>query len=77
MTMPPDSATERTSSARSDWHPPRPAMLSRPTYWPAVLAFGLTATAFGIVTTIAISGIGLLVCAVAIGGWIAELRHEH
>jgi hypothetical protein len=40
------------------------------------LAFGIAATAFGIVTTIVISGVGLLVCAVAVGGWLFELRHE-
>jgi hypothetical protein len=51
--------------------------LPEPTYWPATLAFGITLLAWGIVTTYAISLVGLLVICVAIGGWIGDLLHEH
>lgn len=57
--------------------PPSHPLLPRPTYWPAVLAFGITLLAFGFVTTFYISLVGVLVIFLAIGGWIGELLHEH
>lgn len=51
--------------------------LPRPTYWPAALAFGITLLAWGFVTTVYISIVGILMIFLAIGGWIGELLHEH
>jgi len=68
--------SQGAADSQSDWNAARPEVLPRPTYWPAVLALGLAATAFGVVTTIVIGGIGLALCALAIGGWVAELRRE-
>jgi len=59
-----------------DWNEPRPHKLPRPTYWPAVLAFGIVLIAWGPVTSIAIALIGIVVSVMAIAGWIGELRHE-
>jgi len=42
-----------------------------------VIAFGIVFLAWGIVTTIAISVIGLALLALGLGGWIGELRHGH
>ena len=43
---------------------------------PAVLAAGLTLVALGIVTaSLGFSVIGAVAMAIAIGGWIEELRH--
>lgn len=52
-------------------------VLPQPTYWPAVLAFGITLVAWGFVTSVFISLAGLLVIFLAIGGWIGDLLHEH
>jgi hypothetical protein len=57
-----------------DWEPLPAAHLPRPTYWPVVLAAGVVFLAWGIVTTLAISIIGLALLALALGGWIGELR---
>lgn len=51
--------------------------LPEPTYWPAVLAFGITLIFWGILTSWIISGVGLIVFAVAIAGWIGDLSHDH
>jgi hypothetical protein len=51
--------------------------LPQPTYWPAVLAFGIVLLVWGIVTTWMISGIGAILIALALAGWIGELRHGH
>ncbi|HYU19653.1 MAG TPA: hypothetical protein VEQ11_13270 [Chloroflexota bacterium] len=43
--------------------------------WPLALAAGLTLTLFGVLTSPALSAAGTLLAAVALGGWIRELRH--
>ena len=53
-----------------DFHLPAPSI------WPLVLAGGVTLLAFGIVTNLTFSIIGLLLSAWALAGWIGELRHE-
>ena len=60
-----------------DWERLPAAHLPRPTYWPVVLAVGIMFFAWGIVTTIAITVIGLVLFALGLGGWIGELRHGH
>jgi hypothetical protein len=65
------------SPAHPDWEPLPAAHLPRPTYWPVVLAVGVVFLAWGVVTTIAITVIGLVLLALGLGGWIGELRHGH
>ncbi|HEU5015098.1 MAG TPA: hypothetical protein VFT66_21425 [Roseiflexaceae bacterium] len=48
-----------------------------PTYWPAVLAFGITLFFWGILTSWIISGMGVIIFVVAIVGWIGDLLHGH
>lgn len=60
---------------RPGWSRPLPEQIPRPTYWPAVLALGVTFVFWGVVTSAIISGIGLLVFALGLAGWIGELLH--
>jgi hypothetical protein len=64
------------SGDRSHWNEPKPETLPRPTYWPATLAFAATITAFGVVTSLLLSGLGMVLFAFAISMWIGEIRHE-
>jgi hypothetical protein len=49
-----------------------------PTFWPMVLAFGLTLLIAGIVTHWAVSLVGLLILAKAVTGWWSTvIPHEH
>ena len=48
--------------------------LPSPTITPAIVALGITLLAAGLVTTLALTLVGLLVFAVGLGGWIQELR---
>lgn len=57
------------------WSRPLPERVARPTYWPATLAFGATLTLWGPVTTYLISAVGIALSALALVGWIAEVRH--
>ncbi len=60
---------------RPGWSRPKPEHVPRPTYWPAVLAFGITFLLWGIITTYIISAIGIVLMGIAIGGWIGDLKH--
>lgn len=62
---------------RPGWEAVEREPLPRPTYWPAALAFGIVLLAWGIVTSWIITGVGVIVLAVALAGWIGELRHGH
>ncbi len=58
---------------KTDWTKPLPEHLARPTYWPAMLALGVTLTLLGLVTSLAISAVGLGLCVTGLIGWIREL----
>jgi hypothetical protein len=61
---------------RPGWVRARPEHIPRPTYWPAVLALGVTFALWGLITTWVISIVGLALMAIATAGWMAEWRHE-
>jgi hypothetical protein len=65
------------AQASSGWSRPEPEHLSEPTYWPAVMALGITMLLWGIVTSVIISIVGLALFALALTGWIGELLHEN
>jgi hypothetical protein len=44
--------------------------------WPCVCAGGITLVLFGILTSWVLSAVGALLIALALAGWIGELRHE-
>ena len=58
------------------WNLPQPPYLPEPCVWPAALAMGITFLLWGLVTSLIITGVGLVVFAGAISGWISEIRHE-
>ena len=61
---------------RQGWTRPTPEHLVRPSYWPAVLAFALAFTFWGLVSSLVISGVGVALFALVLGNWIGELRHD-
>lgn len=54
----------------------QPEELPKPTYWPFFLAFGVVLIFWGILTSWIISGIGFILFAVALTGWIMEIYKE-
>jgi hypothetical protein len=62
-------------SEHADWHTLGSEALPRPTYWPAVMALGIVFLLWGVAATFMISGVGLVLFAVALAGWIGDLRH--
>jgi hypothetical protein len=50
--------------------------LPRPTVWPMVMAAGIVLGLSGLVLTLAFTLAGSIVFAIALAGWIRELRRE-
>lgn len=57
-------------------HIPEGVHLPPESIWPITLAFGITVSFLGLMTTTLVSFIGLLIMFVAIVSWVQELRHE-
>jgi hypothetical protein len=49
--------------------------LPAPSIWPMTVAGGFTLMGFGILTSLALSVVGLLLMIGGLFGWIQELRH--
>lgn len=60
----------------SRWYSAKPEVLSEPTFWPLILSIGITLFAWGAVTSVYISALGLLMSAVSIAYWIGDIRRE-
>jgi hypothetical protein len=73
-------ATETITPAPSElppgWSVPQPEKMPEPSIWPATLALGITSLVWGLVTSLIITGLGILLFAVALAGWIRDIRHE-
>jgi hypothetical protein len=61
---------------RPGWNIPQPEILPEPSIWPATLALAITLLVWGLVTSLIITGVGILLFAVALAGWIRDIRHE-
>jgi hypothetical protein len=55
---------------------PLPAVVPRPTWWPAAAALGVMLFGWGLLTSLIIFLIGAALLGTAIAGWIGEIRHE-
>jgi hypothetical protein len=64
------------SEGESEWFIPKPEKIPKPTYWPMTLAFGLTLMLWGVVTSRAVSVLGLMIFILAAAKWIGDIRHE-
>jgi len=71
-----EQMSQQMEGDRTVWHAPLPERLPEPTGWPAVLAFGASLAAWGIVTSWMISSVGVVLFGAGVAGWIARMRHE-
>ena len=62
--------------SRDDWHAPLPARLPKPTVAPALLAFGACLVAWGVLTSWAITSVGLVLFVLGVKSWVGDMRHE-
>jgi len=47
-----------------------------PSVWPFVLGAGVSLVAFGVVASVLFCGVGAILFAIGLAGWIEELRRE-
>jgi hypothetical protein len=57
-----------------EWHPPRPAEIPPPTYWPMMLALAATLMLLGILTSYLFTFVGFLLGGLSLYQWVGELR---
>lgn len=73
-------ATEMSKPAATESHPEwtilPPEKPPKPGVWPVTLALAITLLVWGLVTSLIITGVGLVLFAVAMAGWIRDIRHE-
>ena len=55
-------------------HPADPEELPKPTFWPFILSVGLLFLFWGLITSMILTGVGLLIAGVSIAGWIMDLQ---
>ncbi|MCB9419889.1 MAG: hypothetical protein H6667_08800 [Ardenticatenaceae bacterium] len=58
------------------WSRPQPAVLPRPTYWPVIMALGITFLAWGAITTWITVTLGAVLFVLSLVGWIGDIRNE-
>ncbi len=66
----------QTNQERAGWGPARPEVVSEPTLWPPALALGSTLLLWGLASSLILTGVGLCLFAIALAGWIQDIRHE-
>ncbi|MBV8841541.1 MAG: hypothetical protein JO307_01910 [Bryobacterales bacterium] len=64
---------KRPEELREGWNRALPERLASPTYWPAMLALGMTIMLLGPVTNMAVTIVGGVFSAIALIGWIGDL----
>ena len=64
------------AESSSEWTVLPPKKLPEPTVWPAMLALAITFLVWGLVTSLIITGIGLVLFVISMAGWIRDIRHE-
>jgi hypothetical protein len=73
---PHDESAQLLRQHTDGWHTPLPAVLPKPTYAPAMIAFGIVFLALGVVTQWPLSVVGAVLFVVALAKWIGELLHD-
>ena len=62
--------------SHSSWTVLPTEKMPEPTIWPATLALAITFLVWGLVTSLIITCVGFALFAVALAGWIRDIRHE-
>lgn len=71
---PPIAAVEPTP--QPGWSLPKPEMIPRATYWPVLLAGGISFVFWGLISDIFIFGAGLILTIMSMIGWVNDLLNE-
>ena len=64
----------RGEAAEPEWCEAKPAVIPEPTFWPMILALGVTIGLWGILTSWMFVVVGLLLSLLSVYRWVMELR---
>lgn len=64
------------TSDESKGHEPRPTVLPRPTYWPAIMAASICFGLWGVLTSVWLIVVGAAGTVLSAAGWLGALRDE-
>jgi hypothetical protein len=59
-----------------DWEIARPEHPPGMTVWPAALSFAVTLIIWGLISSLILTGFGIVMFAISMAGWIKDIRHE-
>ena len=65
---------DRGTAAAPEWCEAKPAVIPEPTFWPMVLALGVTIALWGILTSWVFIVTGMLLSLLSVYRWVMELR---
>lgn len=74
--MPDLPSTTHPNPPPADWNPAKPEVIPEPSVWPPALALAITLLLWGLVTSLIITGVGIVLFIISIVGWIGDIRHE-
>ena len=63
-------------SKEYELNPAVPEELPKPTFWPVMTAFSAVFFFGGFITSLIISGVGIVFLGISITGWIGEFNNE-
>ncbi len=58
------------------WHEALPETIPEPTYWPAVMSFGIMLLAWSVLGNYPMAVVAILIIIISVAGWIRELYHD-
>lgn len=53
-----------------------PEKLPESTFWPITLAFGVVFFFWGFITSLILTGMGIITIGFSVAGWIGDMNHE-
>jgi hypothetical protein len=71
-----EAATEAAPVPQPGWSLPKPEVIPRATYWPVLLAGGVSFVFWGLISDIWIFGTGLILTIMSMIGWVNDLLNE-
>ena len=71
----PDEAPT-TADTPPGWNRLAEEHLPLPTFWPAGIALAITFIFWGLITSWVVFGVGAVLFALSLAGWITDIRHE-
>jgi hypothetical protein len=74
--MPEHSPLPTIRPQHPGWTVLAPEKLPALSIWPSALALSVTFLAWGLISSLLITGVGIALFSISLAGWINDIRHE-